>query len=315
MDKRCQSRQSRSCQGAIGPIIWLLRITLALQAIGISAQYLLTDFETESPLFGYLLYDRRWSQVAAQRVDDLIFWLWTIVGLAVFFVPLITRLLAAKKTNSSAANKAARIERALLAVLFVVQVVLVWATWHRGEGEVFNTLVPLEQIARWMTPALLLLLLPAATGTIPERRSESAMWLLRLTVAITFATHGYKAIQGHGVFVDYLLSAANSMLGWDATESTMKIVLAVIGWVDIAVAILVMTRRWRSVALYMMLWALIGAVARVIHSGPASFFEIAIRSGNYCLPLAVALYFHYSRGVSVSSSAAKSPPHDDATPS
>lgn len=270
-------------------IRWVLRATIAIQAIGIAAQFLLTEFETESPLFGYLLYERGWSQVTAQRVDDFGSWLWMVAGLAVLFVPLVCRCFASKRI----ASVAVWLERLLLVVLFAVQAILVAATWHRGTGEAFNSLIPLEHCARWMTPVLLLLLLPSDGKTISTRRLVTTMWLMRLTVAIAFAAHGYKAIEGYGPFLDYLLSAANGLLGWDASEATMTIVLTIIGWVDLLVAILLLTTHWRTVALYMMLWALIGAGARVIHSGLPSTFEVAIRSGNYCLPLAVLLYFHY----------------------
>ena len=294
MDNRCQSQQTTTRFR----IVWLLRLTIAIQAIGIASQFLLTEFETESPLFSYLLYERQWPQETAQQLDNAGVLLWLAAGLAVVFVPLLDvmfRRTAREPQDGAAASRwGISLELLLLAFILLVQVVHVTATWHRGTGELYNEWVPLARIARWMTPVLLVMLLPIAGHPISSRRFDWAMWLLRLTAAITFIAHGYKAIMGYSPFVDYLLVAANQFLGWDASEATMTVVLAVIGWVDVVFALLLLTRRWRTIAIYMAIWAFIGAAARVVHSGLPSGFEVAIRSGNYCLPLAVALYFQYA---------------------
>ncbi len=287
-------------------IRWLLRITLLIQAIGVAWQYYFAEFETESPLFSYLLYERGWSEPVAQRIDNAAALCWLAAAVAIVVVPLFGKRRRSTAstigdTDDAVANVSCptrgvvALEATLAVVIFIVQAILVAVSWHRGAGELYNNLLPLGQIARWMTPVLLLLLLPFGSRPVSARRLDAVMWLLRATAAITFIAHGLKAIGGYPAFIDYLLVTANDVLNYEVSEAAMKTLLSVIGWSDILVAILLMLGRWRPLATYMALWAFVAGWSRVVHSGWGSSFEVAIRSGNYCLPLVAAFYFHGTR--------------------
>jgi len=296
------SRETVSHAAVARQIVWILRLAIAIQAVGIASQYLYSQYEIESPLFNYLLYDREWPQDTAQYLDDLLVEGWLVVGLTLFIAPLATALMQRLGLlRVSEENRLWKIggllQRLLLGLILLVQLILVWAAWYRGTGERFNDLLPVEQSARWMIPVLLGLLLPRGGEVVSAKRFHTAMWLLRLTVAVTFFAHGLKAIYGQKDFIDYLLVAGSSLIGWEASEVAVTRLLTIIGWLDVAAAILVLARQWRSVAIYMALWGIITAYSRVVHSGMSSHFEVAIRSGNYCLPLAVLFYFRYTRSI------------------
>ena len=277
----------------------VLRIAIFLQAGGVAIQYLFDEFEVESSLFAVLLYEWEWSQAVAQRVDDLFFGCWLAAGTLIVLLPLAKSTFGPRTDPSSTSSGVWRamrpLEWTLLAGLFTLQLIDTWATWHRGTGEQFNALVFWERAARWSLPLVLALLLPRGSAALSARRVQWAMWLARLAVAITFVAHGVKALDADGDFVDYLIAASSRLGGWWPPESIVHLWLKIIGVVDLGVAVLILLIRSRVVALYMALWALIAAWSRVVHSGTAADFEVIIRSGNYCLPLAVALYFHYFR--------------------
>ena len=87
-------------------IVWVLRLTIAIQAIGIAGQFYFGEFETESPLFSYLLYERQWDEQAAQRLDDAGTMLWLAAGLVVVALPLIASFVG--RESAATANERKR---------------------------------------------------------------------------------------------------------------------------------------------------------------------------------------------------------------
>ena len=297
-------------------IIWLLRVAVALQAIGVGFKYLFAEYETDSAIRSVLFYDWHWSEQLAQRIDDVGALGYFLCGVIVLIGPLICAILNVDVRRSFGWLA---VEGTLLGCVAVAEMLLGLAKWHRDD-EFMSSWSPFEQFPHFAIPLVIVggavrILLPVALIVLirpKEDRCQSTkqlavgMWILRIATAMTFAGHGIQCLYLDNVFVDYLLAGARNILGWDAAESTMQSMLRIIGVVDLLMASLILLQRWRFVPLYMAVWASIGAWSRVVHNGWIAHFEVTVRSANYCVPLAVYLYFRWC-----SSSEARRPPPAD----
>lgn len=282
---------------------WLLRMAVAVQGLGVAVQYLFHEFEQDSDIFGVLLFDWQWRETWAKTVDDTGSWCYFTASMIVLFVPL-----AARMVRFDLRRKRPQLLFQTLPLIYIAswQVLLILAAWHRDAGflptwapltatpQFTLPLVFLSQSARVGLPIALILLNSVGKDDKPlVGRIEAVMWVLRGTAAATFFGHGIKSLYLNPQFVDYLLAGANNLLGWDATESTINLILRVIGTIDILMAVLILLTRWRAIAAYMACWAFIGAWSRVVHSNWDALNEVFIRSANYCVPLAVCLYWQW----------------------
>ena len=284
-------------------LLWLLRVAVALQGVGVAIQYLFHEFEQESDIFSVLVFEWRWREKWAMAVDDAGSWCYLAASMIVLFIPLAVRLLGYDLRGTRP-----RLVFQTLPLIYIAiwQFLLILAAWHRESGflpswaplgatpHLTIPLVFFSQSARVGLP-IALILLTSAVEPPRAKRVEAGMWVLRGTAAATFIGHGVEALYLHPQFVDYLLAAANNQLGWDASESTMSFILRLIGSIDILLAVLILVARWRAVAAYMACWAFITACSRVVHSDWQALYEVCIRSANYCVPLAVCLYWHMCR--------------------
>jgi len=179
--------------------------------------------------------------------------------------------------------RGARIACALVAAWFLA---LAIATTLRGGGP-FTDLAPAAQAARYGAP-LGLLLLGVANGAV-------TVAVLRVTVALTFVAHGYEALLHSAHFIDLILVSARRLFGWRLSEAEAGTLLTAIGWIDLVLAALVLTRRWRLVAAYMTFWAAVTAASRVTAFGLASWTEVGLRAGHVAAPLALTLHWRAAR--------------------
>ncbi len=114
-------------------------------------------------------------------------------------------------------------------------------------------------------------------------------------MALTFAAHGLEALGCRGSFLDMLILAAQNLLGIRLPETMAQWMLTAIGVVDLAAAALVLLVRWRGVAWYMAAWGFATAAARiVVLSGNTGWYEFAIRSSHWALPLVLVLAWRLS---------------------
>lgn len=149
---------------------------------------------------------------------------------------------------------------------------------------------------RYLLPLALALWLRAEPSPWPER-------LLRWAAGATFLAHGVEALHHHPVFIDYLIAAARNLLDARLPESTARAMLSVIGAIDLAVAVAVVTKRWRAVAGWMAFWGLVTAGSRIVHYGWDRWPMFAVRAANFAIPVAlVALWW---RSVSPTSEGAR----------
>ncbi|MFP6665842.1 MAG: hypothetical protein VB876_00925 [Pirellulales bacterium] len=277
-------------------VAWTLRVAVALQAIGVGLQRLGLglEWEDDSAVFGLLLYDWRWPEEVAQRVDDLGAWLYFACGVSLLLIPAAGGILRAITGRAGVWFSVWIWQLPLSLTVAVWQAVLTTADWYRG-GFFMSEWALISEAARFALPLVLFVLtpLPGSDRASPSRLA-GGIWLLRIAAAMTFVGHGLNSLYLNPKFVDFLLAAA-AHISWDLSQSTAETVLRAIGVVDLAAAALMMLKRWRIIAFYMALWALVAATARLVHSGPESHFELLIRSGNYCVPLIVGLFWHLSR--------------------
>jgi len=138
------------------------------------------------------------------------------------------------------------------------------------------------------------LVAPIAVILVSHNKTTIAAWALRLAACATFAGHGVQAIQENPIFIDYML-AATMVLGVDVSETAAKEALFVIGILDILAAALLLLRPLRVVLYYMIIWGLITAFARPVHSGWIGTSDCLVRLIHSAAPLAILLHYHYTK--------------------
>jgi hypothetical protein len=154
---------------------------------------------------------------------------------------------------------------------------------ERLGGKMFSEMTPLAHAVRYVAPIALWL---NARG-----REALAMGLLRGALALTFATHGYEALQAHPGFIDLLIPTARRWFGLALRESEARQILLVIGWMDIGLAVLLCLNRWRFVAGYMGLWGMVTLSSRMAAWGLEQWPESTIRLANGAAPLTLLLFW------------------------
>ncbi len=154
-------------------------------------------------------------------------------------------------------------------------------------GKAFSEVTPLAHAVRYVVPIALWLF---ARG-----KQELAIGLLRGSLALTFATHGYEALQAHPGFIDLLIPTARRWFGLRLRESEARQILTVIGWMDITLALLVCLKRWRWLAGYMGLWGMLTLASRISAWGLEQWPESTIRLANGTVPLTLLLFWSATR--------------------
>ncbi|QDU37841.1 hypothetical protein Mal4_21580 [Maioricimonas rarisocia] len=156
-------------------------------------------------------------------------------------------------------------------------------------------LEPAEHASRYLAPVALIVIdfwppkLKFALGW-----AMVSMWLLRIAAASTFVGHGLMAIFQSGTggnFVDLITLSAANVLGATVSEEHARVALAVIGGVDIGVALNLLISRSRGVAFWMAFWGFAAAASRVTAYGPEQYHDILIRVANGGVPAVVGIYW------------------------
>ena len=148
----------------------------------------------------------------------------------------------------------------------------------------------MEYTCQWFAPIALFLMLRGGNSLLIG-------WGLRMTVALTFAGHGLYATGYYpipGNFIDM------AILGFGVNEDTAVRILAVAGWLDFLIAILIwFPATDRFAAFYAFLWGAVTAMARIWTNFDVQFidesmsqwlFETVVRIPNALLPLAIFLF-------------------------
>ena len=125
------------------------------------------------------------------------------------------------------------------------------------------------------------IVLPLAYLYYLRKQLAICVWLLRLGIAFTFATHGWEALQANPVFIDYLIGFFQLRI----QEHTASYMLIMVGIVDIVVAFCIwkVSNLW---AIYwVVFWGFLTASLRVYDAGLENFSEFLVRTPNFCAGL------------------------------
>ena len=182
----------------------------------------------------------------------------------------------------------------LLLPLTIWQVGMAAAPVLSGHGAV-PELVPVEHATRYIAPLALLLV-----DLWPPRVKPSlafcltAIGFLRMATTATFIGHGlmalYQAQQG-GNFIELITLSMNNVFNFEVSESLARSSLGVIGALDIAVGISLISSRNRMIAFWMVLWGLATAASRTFAYGIDGYDQTLIRVANSGAPLTVLMFW------------------------
>ena len=167
------------------------------------------------------------------------------------------------------------------------------AAYLQHGGEPFREVLLISHSSRWLVPlALCLFLACPKSGAVPLARITKGIWLLRIAAAVIFAMHGYEALGHKSSFIDYILMAGQRV-GMSISQEVACSALTWVGVIDMLLALLVLTTRWRFILAYMAFWGLVTAGARIVHSGLVRWDEFFLRAPNFCVPLALFFYWRF----------------------
>lgn len=250
-----------------------LRVIVAVQCFGAAAQTLSMD--VESSIASFLLTDLSWAQEQVSQVDRYAAYGLLASGVLTLLRPCWPVLLPVSVWFAAGT---------------LVGVV--------SDGGMPSILRAIEQSARVAAPLGLLLLdfwpprLKSHLG-----RTVVTIWLLRLAIAATFAGHGLMALlhslQGGG-FLELLTVNCDKVFGWEMADTEARLVLAILGGIDLGLALNVIASRSRPIVAYMAFWGVATAASRVVLLGPQAYPEVLVRAAHGGIPLVLLLYWSLS---------------------
>lgn len=259
-----------------GIVRWILRLTVAAMCIGHAWWLWMVE---ETPLMSWIhsptdVGGWDFSESLALRVQTGIAVFLTLTAVATFF----------------------RTYPLLLGLVSLIQLAIATAMWRMGGG--------FQIVSPWI-PSTIASLLPfssqAARVAAPlalalydcRNREPSILWehIARWGTALAFVGHGLEALWHAPGFIDLILFSA-FRAGIEISESIAKILLTWIGIIDLLLALLLISRRWRLAAIYAAFWGFVTACSRVTAFGfDLGWFEVLIRAAHFGLPTALAVYW------------------------
>lgn len=274
-------------------VIACLRFAIALQCIGIAGRYLLSELESESHIFEYLVFDRGVKESLAQRLDDVGAYLCLTAG-ALFVVNLLV--------GTSAISAGKRNWQTFLQWLefFAAGLVAAWmivdALAHTARGGIYSEFTIGEIAVRFASPIALMLLFQTNSARV-DITGTIAKWFLTAAISVTFLVHGYKAIEHYGNFCDLILLTDMRIFQFDLTQSTAEIALSIIGWIDVVLAIALLVNRYthykKTIAIYMLFWGLVTSLSRMTALGWSAWPETLVRAANWGAILALIVFWSW----------------------
>ncbi|MDH3584147.1 MAG: hypothetical protein OER86_08020 [Phycisphaerae bacterium] len=242
---------------------WVLRLAVAGHCLAMAWLWI----RSNSPINTILYIHWGWAESTAHMVDRTAGWCFVLAA----FVAVIRPTWWAMGP--------------VAAWTFLVA----WAIRADHPGDPYQQWAPVGQAARYACPVALMLLWPAVRTPLNARRSEITLWVLRVATSATFVLHGLKALWADPNFIDLIIGTGRNLVGAEISEAGATTALKVIGIVDLAVAALLVLRRWCAVAAWMAIWGLLTAASRMTAMGTEAWTETAARLANGALPLALLL--------------------------
>ncbi len=269
-------------------ISWCLRVVIALQCTGAAIAVLLAPVEKQPALQRLLITQANFSAETARSGVHLATWAMLICGLLLLFIPLLSVL------ERRLAEKPLQLLPSIVWQAPLLLTVVAWQVFYAiastASGSDYSQWSAASQAVRWATPLALLLLAPSLRGGLPStQRMDDAVSLLRFAAAATFTAHGVKALLLHKPFEVLVINSARNLIWLDASAVSIAPLLQLIGVLDILLAVLLVTTRWRWVPAYMAAWGFIAAASRITAHGLYAYPEALLRTANGGAALAVFL--------------------------
>lgn len=232
-----------------------VRLAVALQCV---ALWRIT-FLDGTPIGTTLFMTLRWEEANSLLVDHGIAWFVLVAGLSALWRP--TKLAA------------------IIVSSWFVGVALLTAVQGGSFGAAY---APVAHATRYGLP--LLMFLTTMTALDPDERRSRLEFIARWMAALTFVAHGIEAFLANPRFIDYVITAFRR-IDIEVSESATRILLRIIGVQDLALAVMLLARRWRWVAGYMAFWGALTAGSRMVHMGLPKWPATLVRSANAVMPL------------------------------
>lgn len=164
---------------------------------------------------------------------------------------------------------------------------VVFATVDQG-GEPFSQYAPLAQAMRLCTPFVFMAVTSVWWQKLPAFWSQTLpLWVIMLATTLTFHMHGVEAIQAHPGFIDMTIGAANELTGWRPEEKTARIMLMVVGAIDIVAPAALLLLRSRPALLWLIGWGLFTSYLRFLNYESGGLPDAIVRLPHFFLPLAL----------------------------
>ena len=182
-----------------------------------------------------------------------------------------------------------RLAGLLIPMSLVFLMLAVFKMLNSEGGPIYDRFAPAAQAIRIFFPLALFLLVSSKPG-----RHAVAWWGIRICTALTFITHGAECFFAHPGFIDLIIGSAYRILEWEISESQARGLMVGIGVMDIGMALLLVGRRWRAIALWMAFWGGLAACSRVMSGGwEYNWYKTLLRVANSGGPLVLFLWWHY----------------------
>ena len=274
---------------AVRRVDYWLRFVILVQCVGLGGRYLFSPYETESDIYGWLYFECDWPEPLAQSIDNCGSWMTVIAGVLLFSIGQMRRQL----TDQSHWLHVSHLLNRTATVWIAVWMLLI-ALAHMMRTSIFAELVPAEHAVRYVAPLALFfsgeVILPPKARTKNYRAEKIAITLLMLSACVTFAAHGYKALECYGPFTDLILLSNLEWTKFDLSQKNAERLLISIGVLDIVAAIALLVFRARLAFIYMAIWGFVTAASRMTAMGVDAWPEFLLRFANGGVPIAILLY-------------------------
>lgn len=145
---------------------------------------------------------------------------------------------------------------------------------------------------RWGLPLALFFI-----GRTHLRFSHRGLVVLKLTLFLTFIGHGEKCLEGHPLFIDYILYFFNEFLSFNISESQALAICRLIGLVDVIAAAIGLVTRFKFVFYYLAFWGAATAIYRIIYLGTGGVDAFLVRSAHFLVPIYLIFLFRKEESI------------------
>lgn len=154
----------------------------------------------------------------------------------------------------------------------------------------------LNHAVRYCAPFVLVLWIGFVAQQKGSQLPEIWCWVLRIAAAATFIGHGLNALRGSPAHVALIQLTGQNLFSYTLREDIILQWLRSIGTMDILLAVTLLFRKWKAVAMWMAVWGLVTAASRLTAYGVEKGWSLtAIRIGNGGVPFVVWWIWKYGK--------------------